>query len=96
MSTDVQPYGMLMKDNIGMVPPPQIQTVKKTMRRVVENIIWRAYVAVSRIERAKVIAPRRPGGDEQKQSVWETVGVFYLETARVSVDLSWTQEKPQT
>lgn len=51
---------MLMKDSIGVVPPPQIHTVKKTIRRVVENIIWRAYVAVSRIERAKVIAPRRP------------------------------------
>lgn len=40
--SDVQPYGILMKDSMGMVPPPQIQTVKKTIRRVVENIIWRA------------------------------------------------------
>lgn len=30
---------MLMKDSMGMVPPPQTQTVKKTIRRVVENII---------------------------------------------------------
>lgn len=36
---EVQSYGMLMKDSMGMVPPPQIQTVKKTIRSVVENII---------------------------------------------------------
>lgn len=54
---------MLMKVSMGMVPPPQTQTVKKTMSRVVENIIWRAYVAVSRMERAKAMAPRRPGGE---------------------------------
>lgn len=41
-SSNAQPYGMLMKDSMGVVPPPQIQTVKKTIRRVVENIIWRA------------------------------------------------------
>lgn len=39
IETATQPYGMLMKDSIGMVPPPQTQTVKKTIRRVVENII---------------------------------------------------------
>lgn len=33
---------MLMKVSMGMVPPPQTHTVKKTIRRVVENIIWRA------------------------------------------------------
>lgn len=43
-----------------MVPPPQTQTVKKTRSRVVVNIICRAYVAVSLMDRAKVIAPRRP------------------------------------
>ena len=39
---DDRPHGMLMKDSMGVVPPPQIHTVKKTMSRVVENIIWRA------------------------------------------------------
>lgn len=39
IQTDAAPYGMLIKDSMGMVPPPQIQTVKKTIRRVVENII---------------------------------------------------------
>lgn len=53
-------YRMRWQDSIWVVPPPQIQTVKKTTSRVVENIIWRAYVAVSLMDRAKVIAPRRP------------------------------------
>lgn len=53
-------YRMCWQDSIWVVPPPQIQTVKKTTSRVVENIIWRAYVAVSLMDRAKVIAPRRP------------------------------------
>lgn len=47
-------------DSICVVPPPQIQTVKKTTSKVVENIICRAYVAVSLMDRAKVMAPRRP------------------------------------
>lgn len=34
-----QPYGILMKDSMGMVPPPHTHTVKNTMRSVVENII---------------------------------------------------------
>lgn len=54
-------YRMRWQDSIWVVPPPQIQTVKKTTSRVVENIIWRAYVAVSLMDRAKVIAPRSPG-----------------------------------
>lgn len=45
---------------MGVVPPPQTHTVKNTISRVVENIICLAYVAVSLIERAKVIAPRSP------------------------------------
>lgn len=53
-------YRIRWQDNIWVVPPPQIQTVKKTTSSVVENIIWRAYVAVSLIDRAKVIAPRSP------------------------------------
>lgn len=53
-------YRMRWQDSIWVVPPPQIQTVKKTTSRVVVNIIWRAYVAVSLIDRAKVIAPRSP------------------------------------
>lgn len=59
-------YRMRWQDSIWVVPPPQIQTVKKTTSRVVENIIWRAYVAVSLMDRAKVIAPRRP---EQNKNV---------------------------
>lgn len=59
-----------MKDSMGMVPPPQTQTVKKTIRRVVENIICRAYVAVSRMESANVIAPRRPVGDRQNRTAY--------------------------
>lgn len=51
---------MCWQDSIWVVPPPQIQTVKKTTSRVVENIIWRAYVAVSLMDSAKVIAPRSP------------------------------------
>lgn len=47
-------------DSMGVVPPPKTQTVKKTMRRVVVNIICRAYVAVSRIASANAMAPRRP------------------------------------
>lgn len=57
-----------------MVPPPQTQTVKKTKSRVVENIIFRAYVAVSLMDRAKVIAPRRPvGHSKQKEEDFKTV-----------------------
>lgn len=41
-SNVITPHGMLMKVSMGMVPPPQTQTVKKTMSRVVENIICRA------------------------------------------------------
>ena len=48
------------QDSMAVVPPPNTQTVKKTMRSVVVNIIWRAYVAVSRIAKANAIAPRRP------------------------------------
>lgn len=51
---------MRWQDSICVVPPPHTQTVKKTKSSVVENIILRAYVAVSLIDRAKVIAPRRP------------------------------------
>ena len=61
-----QAYRMRWQDNIWVVPPPQIQTVKKTTRRVVENIIWRAYVAVSLMDSAKVMAPRRPKKNKQK------------------------------
>lgn len=53
---------------MGVVPPPQIHTVKKTMSSVVENIICLAYVAVSLMERAKVIAPRSPERDIMKVS----------------------------
>lgn len=60
-----KPYRMRWQDSICVVPPPQTQTVKKTKSRVVENIIWRAYVAVSLMDRAKVIAPRRPGEHKQ-------------------------------
>ncbi len=48
------------QDSIGVVPPPNTQTVKNTISRVVVNIICRAYVAVSRIARANAIAPRSP------------------------------------
>lgn len=58
-----------MKESIGVVPPPHTHTVKKTIRRVVENIICRAYVAVSRMERAKVIAPRRPDQQISEKTV---------------------------
>lgn len=52
---------MCSQDSIGVVPPPNTQTVKKTISSVVENIIWRAEVAVSRMARANAIAPRSPG-----------------------------------
>lgn len=45
---------------MGVVPPPNTQTVKKTMSSVVVNIICRAYVAVSRMAKANAIAPRKP------------------------------------
>ena len=61
-------YRMRWQDNIWVVPPPQTHTVKKTTSRVVENIIWRAYVAVSLMDRAKVIAPRSP--DEHRWLLW--------------------------
>lgn len=48
------------QESIGVVPPPNTHTVKKTMSRVVVNIICRAYVAVSRIARANAIAPLSP------------------------------------
>lgn len=57
---------MRWKDNIWVVPPPHIHTVKKTTSSVVENIICRAYVAVSLMERAKVMAPRRPEEGREK------------------------------
>lgn len=53
-------YLMCSQDSIAVVPPPNTQTVKKTMSSVVVNIIWRAYVAVSRMAKAKAIAPRKP------------------------------------
>lgn len=61
---------MRWHDSICVVPPPQIQTVKKTTSRVVENIICRAYVAVSLMDRAKVMAPRRPA--EERRTVLKT------------------------
>lgn len=48
------------QDSMGVVPPPNTHTVKKTMSSVVVNIIWRAYVAVSRMAKANAIAPRKP------------------------------------
>lgn len=64
---------MRWQDSICVVPPPQIQTVKKTTSSVVENIICRAYVAVSLMDRAKVIAPRRPEGQNtQKVGAWKS------------------------
>lgn len=57
---------MRWQDSICVVPPPQIQTVKKTTSRVVENIICRAYVAVSLMDRAKVMAPRRPAEERRR------------------------------
>lgn len=56
-------------DSICVVPPPQIQTVKKTTSRVVENIICRAYVAVSLMDRAKVMAPRRPAEERHTEFI---------------------------
>lgn len=35
-------YLMCSQDSMGVVPPPNTQTVKKTMSSVVVNIIWRA------------------------------------------------------
>lgn len=63
---------MRWQDSIWVVPPPQNQTVKKTMSSVVENIIRRAYVAVSLIDRAKVIAPRSPDEQREKRAVFES------------------------
>lgn len=48
------------QDSMAVVPPPNTHTVKKTMSSVVVNIIWRAYVAVSRMAKANAIAPRKP------------------------------------
>lgn len=56
------------QDSIGVVPPPNTQTVKNTMSRVVVNIICRAYVAVSRIARANAIAPRSPAEHKHTHS----------------------------
>lgn len=52
---------------MGVVPPPNTQTVKKTMSNVVVNIICRAYVAVSRMAKANAMAPRRPAGDHVRK-----------------------------
>ncbi len=59
--SEVRTDRIFWQDSIWVVPPPQIQTVKKTTSSEVENIICRAYVAVSLIDKAKVMAPRRPG-----------------------------------
>lgn len=56
-------HRICISDSIGVVPPPQIHTVKKTISSVVENIICLAYVAVSLIARANAIAPRSPERD---------------------------------
>lgn len=68
------PHRIRWQDSICMVPPPQIQTVKKTTRRVVENIIRRAYVAVSLMDKANVMAPLRPTKAQRKSHVdtWST------------------------
>lgn len=73
---------MLSHDNIGVVPPPMIQTVKKTMRRVVVNIIWRAYDAVSRMASANAIAPLRPAGTGEEDLV--TTGERQRDIGRVA------------
>lgn len=53
-------YLMCSQDSMGVVPPPNTHTVKKTMSSVVLNIICRAYVAVSLMARANAMAPRKP------------------------------------
>lgn len=60
---------MLRQDSMAVVPPPNTHTVKKTMSRVVLNIICRAYVAVSRMARAKAMAPRSPAGRDSRGAV---------------------------
>lgn len=59
-STQLHTDLMFSHDSMGVVPPPTIHTVKNTMSRVVENIIWCEQVAVSRIARANAMAPLRP------------------------------------
>lgn len=53
-------HRIFRQDSMAVVPPPKTHTVKKTMRSVVLNIICRAYVAVSRMAKAKAMAPRSP------------------------------------
>lgn len=55
---------MWNQDSMGVVPAANTQMVKKTISRVVVNIIWRAYVAVSLMAKAKAIAPRKPAGGD--------------------------------
>lgn len=60
---------MLRQESMAVVPPPNTHTVKKTMSRVVLNIICRAYVAVSRMASAKAMAPRSPEGRDSRAAV---------------------------
>lgn len=69
MRSPVPIYLMCRHDSMAVVPPPNTHTVKNTMRRVVLNIICRAYVAVSRMAKANAIAPRRPAGDTSALSI---------------------------
>lgn len=75
---------MRWQDSIWVVPPPQTQTVKKTTSRVVENIILRAYVAVSLMDRAKVIAPRSPAGHSTGNIISKQVCKFMCKTNQIN------------
>ena len=68
MSKNNMSHLMCRTDSMGVVPPPNTQTVKKTTSSVVVNIICRAYVAVSRIANANAIAPRRPAERHVKKT----------------------------
>lgn len=89
---------MCSQDNMGVVPPPNTQTVKKTISSVVVNIICRAYVAVSLMAKANAIAPRNPAdkryrspsaqhGEEETKT---EVDLTHLQTSSYAGNVLWS------
>lgn len=55
--------------SIGVVPPPNTQTVKNTTSSAVVNIICLGWDSVSRIANANAIAPRKPEKTDKNDEI---------------------------
>ena len=73
--------------SMGVVPPPNTQTVKNTRSSVVVNIICLGWDSVFRIAKAKAMAPRRPYREKPKKKKKKTTKKQYLQIL-ISLTLS--------